>query len=331
MPEEDPEGKSEKKTEAQTGESAEGSASSAQGETAQAPEPEKAKEQVKDTGTPELEECPSLEPSAELKRALTEAVLSFEKAEEKKRRQAEEEKAQPALPTEQELKLKVEILELRHKVQDLEVELETKAKEIKQNYEQGMMLKNQFDAYKTRVMRERADWFNYGHEPLIKELLLVLDNFERALSHAQRPEDFESLKQGIEMIYRQLFKVLENFGVKPLQAIGQTFNPIYHEAMVQVINLEYPPGVVIEEHTKGYLLKDRLLRPSRVTISALPRVEEPDSGNQKPADQAVPAQTEFGDPAYPAGRAEPENKREVAEEVKINQEENPEKQGGENK
>ncbi len=272
-------------------------------EKADEPEPVSGK-----PGAGEGDEGPSLEPSEELKRALDEAAASLERSEEKKRK----EKEQPPIPTEQELKLKMEILELRRRVKDLELELENKAREVKQNYDQGMMIKNQFEGYKTRVKREKADWFNYGQEPLLKELLVVLDNFERAVSHAKRPEDFDALKTGIEMIYRQLVKMMDDFGVKQLQTVGQAFNPLYHEALAQTVSLEYPPGIVIEEHTKGYLLKDRLLRASRVTISALPKVEEP------------------GQPAAPGSLGECETKEQDKKpaEVKADAGENPEGKGG---
>jgi len=246
------------------------------------PSPETAPTAAPESAAPEGE--PSLEPSAELKQALDEAVKSFESAEEKKRKKAEE----PPRPSEEELKLKMEILDLRRRVRELEAEVEKKVKEIKQNYDQGMMLKNQFDSYKVRVQREKADWFNYGHEPIIKDLLSVLDNFERALAHAERPEDFEAFKQGIQMIYRQFLKVLEGYGVKQLESRGQTFNPVLHEALAQAPNAEVPPCTILEEHNKGYLLKDRLLRPARVTISAGP-VPGGESCPPAPGPEAEPA------------------------------------------
>jgi len=259
----------------------------------------------------EPEEGPCLEPSSELKAALDEAVRSFERAEEKKRKKDEG----PPPPTEQELKLKLEILDLRHRVQELEAELDKKAKEVKQNYEQGMMLKNQLDSYKMRVQKEKADWFNYGHEPVFKELLPILDNFERALAHAKKPEDFDALKQGIEMIYRQLLKMLESFGVKQIDALGQSFNPAYHEAMAQINTQEHLPGVVIEEHSKGYLLKDRLLRASKVTISALSKVES--AGGVEPSQQGL------------SSRSEVSEQKQDSSEIKVPEIENPEKPGGE--
>jgi len=211
-----------------------------------------------------------IEPSEELKDALEEAVKSFEKAEEERKKKSE----LPPKPSEEELKLKLEIIDLKHRVRDLEMELEKKAKEIKQNYEQAMMIKRQFDDYKARMMKEKADWFNYGYEPVLKELLLVIDNLERAIKHTEGSQNFDALKEGIELTHRQFLTLLEKFGVKQIKAVGEAFNPNYHEAMNQVFTDQHPPGMVLEEYSKGYIFKDRLLRPSRVMISALPEKEK---------------------------------------------------------
>ena len=216
------------------------------------------------------ESVAELEPSPELQSALADAMKSLEKSEDKKKKK-EEEKPRPS---EEEMKLKMEILDLRHKVRQLEGEIEKKAKEVKQNFDQGMMLKNQFDAYKARVMKEKAEWFNYGFEPVFKELLHVIDNFERALSHAQKSDDSQGLKQGVELIARQLLQMLEKYGVKQMQALNQPFDPNFHQAMSQRISADHPDNTVFEEHAKGYLFKDRLLRPAMVTISRLPAKEE---------------------------------------------------------
>lgn len=216
----------------------------------------------------EQEEEKSIEPSPELQQALEEAVKVFEKKEKAKKEEA------PPPPSEEVIKLRMEIIDLKHRIRELETELEQKIKEIKQNYEQAMLIKKQFDDYKVRVMKERADWFNYGHEPIIKELLGVMDNLERAIAHANRPEDFESLKQGVELTYKQFLQVLEKFGVKQIKALGEPFDPNYHEAMATKESKDHPPGTVIEEHIKGYMLKDRLLRPSMVTTSVLPPGEK---------------------------------------------------------
>jgi len=251
------------------------------------PGPEPACEEAKSQPEAQAgeESVPELEPSPELQSALEEAIKSCEKLEQKKKQKEDE----PARPSEEELKLKMEIIELKHKARGLEAELEKKVKEIRQNYEQGMAIKNQFEAYKNRIMKEKAEAFNYGHEPLLKELLPVVDNFERAIEHAQKSEAFAPLKEGVELILRQLLQLLEKFGVKPIKALNEVFNPSFHEAMSQIISAEHPDNTVVAEHSKGYLLKDRLLRPSRVTISRNPseaKKSEPCQDEVCPGDKA---------------------------------------------
>jgi molecular chaperone GrpE len=234
------------------------------------PKPEaKARPRPGVPGLGEEEPVAELEPSPELQSALADAMKSLEKSDDKKKKKDEIPK-----PSEEEMKLKLEILDLRHKVRQLEVEIEKKAKEVKQNFDQGMMIKNQFDAHKARVMKEKAEWLNYGFEPVFKELLHVLDNFERALSHVQKSDNVQGLAEGVGLIARQIMQMLEKHGVKQLQALNQTFDPNFHEAMSQKISAEHPDNTVVEEHAKGYMFKDRLLRPAMVTISRLPAKEE---------------------------------------------------------
>jgi molecular chaperone GrpE len=225
------------------------------------------------------ESVAELEPSPELQSALDEAIKSYEKLEQKKKQPKEEVPKQ----SEEELKLKVEILDLKHKLRALETEIEKKAKEVKQNYDQGMILKNQFDAYKARIMKEKSESFNYGFEPVLKEMLAVVDNFERALEHAKKPEDFDSMKEGVGLILRQVMQFLEKYGVKPIHALNQVFDPNFHEAMTQVESAEHPNNTVVQVHSKGYMLKDRLLRPSMVTISRNPNEPKTSGSTAEPA------------------------------------------------
>jgi len=238
------------------------------------------------------DEVAELEPSPELQSALADAMKSLERSEDKKKKK-EEEKSRPS---EEEMKLKMEILDLRHKVRKIEGELEKKAKEVKQNFDQGMMIKNQFDAYKARVIKEKAEWFNYGFEPVFKELIHVIDNFERALSHARKSDDSQGLREGVELIARQIIQMLEKYGVKQMQALDQHFDPNFHEAMSQKLSADHPDNTVVEEHAKGYMLKDRLLRPAMVTISRLPAKEEkPAAGPEEPAGKATGAPVAGGE------------------------------------
>ncbi|MFH2036202.1 MAG: nucleotide exchange factor GrpE [Candidatus Zixiibacteriota bacterium] len=99
------------------------------------------------------------------------------------------------------------------------------------------------------------------------QLLDVIDNFERALEAVGKTDDKEALKKGAEMIYQQLLEILKKENVVHIIAIGEPFDPNFHEAMMQAESDEYPEGIVISEMVKGYKLKDKVIRYSKVVVS----------------------------------------------------------------
>jgi molecular chaperone GrpE len=189
----------------------------------------------------------------------------------------------------------MQILELRQKLREKEAELEQKLKEMKQNAEQARHIQKQFDSYKARMNKEKSDWFNYGHEPVLKELLGVKDNLERAIHHAEETPEIESLREGVKLTLRQFNSILEKFGVSSIKAQGEPFNPEYHQAMMQAEDNSVPGGTVIDEHQSGYLLKDRLLRPSMVTVSKRTAPEEEASPDEGPVSESAEDETEKAD------------------------------------
>lgn len=122
-----------------------------------------------------------------------------------------------------------------------------------------------FDNYRRRTLQERDDLMKYSSMRLASNLLPILDNFERAMSSSAN--DAAQLKEGIELIYRQLRDVLDKEGVKPMDAVGKEFDPIFHEAVMQAPSEEHPDNVVIEELQKGYMLADRVIRPAMVKVA----------------------------------------------------------------
>lgn len=123
-----------------------------------------------------------------------------------------------------------------------------------------------FDNFRKRAQKEKSDLIKFGNESLIKDLLPVMDNFERALTAApQDPND--SIVQGIRMIYTQLKSILERFGLTSDTALGKPFDPNLHEAMNHVEAADVPPHTVVEEHQKMYFLHKKLVRPALVTVS----------------------------------------------------------------
>ena len=120
--------------------------------------------------------------------------------------------------------------------------------------------------FRKRANREKEELLNYGYKSLIEEILPVLDNLERALSHASE-DGLPALVEGIGVTHGMLMASLRKFNVTPVEAVGAPFNPVFHQAMAQVPTDDYPPNSVVEEYQKGYMLKDRLLRPAMVSVS----------------------------------------------------------------
>ena len=125
-----------------------------------------------------------------------------------------------------------------------------------------------------RSLREQQDLLNFANENLIKDLLPVVDNLERALEHARQAkgEDLEkkNLLEGVELTLRSLLGSLERTGVEPVGERGVPFDPRFHEAMRQVPTAEHPTGTVVDVYQRGYTLKGRLLRPALVAIAGPP-------------------------------------------------------------
>ncbi|WP_379135089.1 nucleotide exchange factor GrpE [Paenibacillus sp. sgz500958] len=134
---------------------------------------------------------------------------------------------------------------------------------------QGRALRVQadFDNFRRRTLKEKEELAQYATSKLVTELLPVMDNFERALATAPASPEFEAFTKGVNMIFRQLEGVLKNQGLTAMETVGQPFNPEYHQAIMQVESEEHEEGIVTEEVQKGYLLKDKVLRPAMVKVS----------------------------------------------------------------
>lgn len=127
-----------------------------------------------------------------------------------------------------------------------------------------------FDNHRRRTLRDREEAHRYGHENIVKDVLGTVDNLERAIGHAQGSGggDFESMLQGVELVRRELLGALAHHGVEPIEADGEAFDPEVHEAMAQKEDDSVPVNTVVEVFQKGYRLRDRLIRPARVVVSA---------------------------------------------------------------
>jgi molecular chaperone GrpE len=145
-------------------------------------------------------------------------------------------------------------------------QLVAKDHEARDNWDRFVRERADLENYRKRVNREKEELLNYGNKSLIEEILPVFDSMERALIHVSE-EDHTAVVEGIRMTHGMLVSVLKKFGVTPIRAVGTPFDSAFHQAMAQVATDEYPPNTVFEEYQKGYLLKERLLRPAMVTVS----------------------------------------------------------------
>jgi molecular chaperone GrpE len=146
-------------------------------------------------------------------------------------------------------------------------ELQKKETELNLKQEQLLRVAAEFDNYKKRITRDFADLIRTANENLIKQLLPVLDNLERALDHSKTDSNSNSLHEGVEMIFGQLLEILGKEGMKPLEAVGKSFDPHLHEAVMQIEDDKHPSGSVVNEIEKGYMLNDKVLRHTKVAVN----------------------------------------------------------------
>lgn len=163
----------------------------------------------------------------------------------------------------------------------LRQQLEAKELEAKENYDRFLRQVAELENFKKRMAREKEDAIRYANENLIKDLLPVLDNLERAAEYAKGGGNGRPLLEGVEMVLKGLLEVLNKYGVTQISAKGESFDPEKHEAVAQVESEEHEPNTIVEEHHKGYYLLDRLLRPSLVSVAKPPATKEKEKEDEE--------------------------------------------------
>ena len=164
--------------------------------------------------------------------------------------------------------------DLAREIERLRAALEAKTRELEGLRDSYLRAVAEFDNARKRAARDRDEYTRFANESLLRELLPVLDNFDRALQ-AARSEPAAAVTAGVELIQRELLRVLEKFGVTPFSSVGQPFDPERHEAVAGVHTAAQPEMTVVQETARGYLLNGRVLRPAMVTVNMAP---EPASG-----------------------------------------------------
>lgn len=147
------------------------------------------------------------------------------------------------------------------KKKDKKDKKDSKIEELTDRLQRSMA---EFDNFRKRTEKEKASMYIIGAKEIIEKILPVVDNFERGLASAQEGDAFA---EGMRMIYRQLMTTLEELGVKPIEAVGQVFDPNLHNAVMHVEDPEQGENLIVEEFQKGYMYKDFVVRHSMVKVA----------------------------------------------------------------
>jgi len=154
-------------------------------------------------------------------------------------------------------------------MKELEEKIKKTEEEAKQSYDRYLRVSADFENYKKRSAREMDDFRKFANQSLVKELLPVVDNLELAIKSANESKNVDTtLLDGVDLTLMEILKVFEKNHVKPIEALGKAFDPRYHEAVMREETDKHPENTVTNELQKGYLIHDRLLRPSMVVVAA---------------------------------------------------------------
>jgi molecular chaperone GrpE len=199
--------------------------------------------------------------------AIDAALRSVEKS-------GDEDEDAPGLSAEQE-----EIRRLKAMLDDSTTRAAQTADRLKETHERYLRTAADFENWKKRAAKEREDSVKFGNERILKDLVLVVDNLERAVAAGG---DAATLQNGVKLVLKQFIDTLGRFGVKAFSAIGEPFDPARHEALMQMESPDVPANTVLNEMAKGYFLHDRLVRPAQVVVSKGPPVAA--EGEPAPSD-----------------------------------------------
>lgn len=140
-------------------------------------------------------------------------------------------------------------------------------KESEKNYDLYLRSQAEMENMKKRNKKDKEDWLKFANESLIKEILPVLDNLEKALSHSSKENNIDALNEGIQLTLKGLRDSLSKSGLEEVKAVGEPFDPCFHEAVSEISDPKAKPGTVITELQKGYVLNRRLIRPAMVVVN----------------------------------------------------------------
>ncbi|MBW1667603.1 MAG: nucleotide exchange factor GrpE [Deltaproteobacteria bacterium] len=187
-------------------------------------------------------------------------AVNSEQSSAEERRGVSSKKQEQTRKTEEKPLEKLTKAELIQKVKSLQ-------EEVQKQYELYLRSQAEIENIKKRTAKEKQEWVKYANETLIKDVLPVMDNLEKAISHSQNEASLEALREGVELTLKGLKDTLKKSGLEEIKAVGEKFDPSFHEAVSEAEDENLKPGTVVHELQKGYILNNRLIRPSMVVVS----------------------------------------------------------------
>jgi molecular chaperone GrpE len=156
---------------------------------------------------------------------------------------------------------------------ELEQALVAKADEVKALNDRYLRLAAEFENYKRLAQRDQREQTKFANENILKELLPIVDNLQRAVDFSKSATGCDQLIEGVQLTLKQFLETLSKFGIKQITSVGEPFDPSRHQAVATIASNDQPEHTIIQEHQPGYLLHDRILRAAMVTVAAAPREE----------------------------------------------------------
>ncbi len=158
-------------------------------------------------------------------------------------------------------------------IEKLQSHLEEANTQMNSYRDQLLRLAAEFENFRKRTEAEKAEFVKYSHEKIIKDLLPILDDFERAMENGKKNTDFDAFYKGVEMIYQKLQKVFEEKGVKPIESLGKEFDVAYHDVLMQMQSPDVPPHTIVQEVERGYTLHGKVIKHAKVIVAAEQQTE----------------------------------------------------------
>jgi molecular chaperone GrpE len=158
-------------------------------------------------------------------------------------------------------------MERKGPVTRLKEEISRKDDELKELKDKYLRALADMDNYRKRMERELDSFRQYAQVEFFNRIIPVLESFARAMDNANVENDYENYARGVEIIYRQLQDALRSMGLEEFSSLGETFDPARHEAVATVINDDKPENTIVEEIGRGYMLKERVIKPAKVLVS----------------------------------------------------------------